>query len=252
MIRSNYYSVKSLRRFDRETTPLYRVELYARDFGQPSLRRSMTFELNITDVNDEKPIFKSNYTFHIIENNPIPSVIGQINAYDADQGLNGQISYAIVPLSPYFLVSPNDGIISTNISFDYESKRLYTFQVEASDYGKPSLASTVYVKVHIINQNEYAPEFEKDIYYFSISENITNIAKTFIGQVKAKDRDFGDYVYYSLNDTEDLFTIDQNGNLWSNAIFDRETKDQYKLTLIAIDNSTTSLMGTATVIVKIR
>ncbi|CAF2717221.1 unnamed protein product [Rotaria sp. Silwood2] len=252
IIRVNYYSIKAIRRFDRETISSYRIELYARDFGQPSLRRSMTLELNITDVNDEKPIFKSNYTFDIIENNQIPSIIGQINAYDADQGINGQIKYSIVPPSSFFSISSMDGVISTNTSFDYELKREYYLQVRASDYGKPSLESITYVKINILNQNEYSPAFEKKIYHFSIYENLTNNSMTFIGQVKAYDRDYGDYVNYSLNYNENLFTIDQNGKIWSDTIFDREIKDEYQLTVVAIDNSTAGLVGSTTVIIKIK
>jgi hypothetical protein len=51
-----------------------------------------------------------------------PSVIGQVNAYD-DQGINGQINYAIIPSSSDFSISSINGIISTNTSFDYEIKR---------------------------------------------------------------------------------------------------------------------------------
>ncbi len=252
IIRPNYYSIKSLRRFDRETTSTYQIELRARDFGQPSLRRSMTFDLNITDVNDQKPLFKTNYTFDLIENNQIPSVIGQIIANDADQGINGQISYSIVPSSPYFFVSPIDGIISTNTSFDYEAKRQYNFQVRARDFGQPSLESYTYVQVNIINQNEYAPEFEKKIYCFLINENSTNETMTFVGKVKANDRDYGDSINYSLNDNENLFTIDQNGTIWTEIIFDREIQDQYNLTVFAIDNSTAGLIGSAIVMIKIK
>ena len=151
----------------------YQIELHARDFGQPSLRRSMTFELNITDINDQIPQFKTNYTFDLIENNRIPTIIGQINAYDSDQGINGQITYTIIPLSSYFLITSNDGILSTNTSFDYEIKRQYKFQVRARDHGQPSLESFVNIQINIININEYSPQFEKDNYEFYINENET-------------------------------------------------------------------------------
>ncbi|CAF4698256.1 unnamed protein product, partial [Rotaria sp. Silwood2] len=151
IIRSNNYAVKSIHNFDRETMSYYKIELRARDFGQPSLRRSMTFELNITDINDQIPHFKTNYTFDLIENNRIPTIIGQIHAYDYDQGINGQITYTIVPSSSYFFITSNDGIISTNTSFDYEIRRIYKFQVRARDYGQPSLESYVNIQINIIN-----------------------------------------------------------------------------------------------------
>ncbi|CAF1616000.1 unnamed protein product, partial [Adineta ricciae] len=252
IIRPNYYSVKSLHRLDREIASNYQIELHARDFGQPSLRRSMTFDLNITDVNDQRPIFPRNYTFEISENNIIPSVIGQVIAYDADQGLNGQISYSIDPPSSYFSISSTDGIISTNTTFDYEANRQYHLQVRARDAGQPSMDTFTLVKVNILNLNEYSPEFEKKKYQFFINENSTNKSSTFIGQVKAIDHDYGDHVVYSLNDNYHLFIIDQSGNLRTDAIFDREIQDEYIVTVMATDNSTMGSIGSATVIIKIQ
>jgi hypothetical protein len=213
----------------------------------------MTFELNITDINDQKPLFKSNYTFDLIENNQIPSVIGQVKAYDADQGINGQINYSIIPSSLNFFISSIDGIISTNTSFDYELKRQYKFQIQARDYGQPPLESYTFVQVNIINQNEYSPEFEKKIYYFYLNENSTNQTKNFVGKVKANDRDYEDYVSYSLDDNnEHLFTIDKYGNISTEMIFDREIQDEYNLTVFATDNSVAGLIGSTIVIIKIK
>lgn len=223
----------------------YQIELRARDFGQPSLRRSMTFELNITDVNDEIPQFKSNYTFDLIENNRIPTIIGQVQAFDSDQGVNGQISYAISPPSSYFHITANEGMLSTNTSFDYELKREYHFQVRARDHGQPSLESFIDVQINIININEYSPEFERDNYLFSIYENQTI---GLVGQVKAFDRDIGDRIYYALSNYEDLFEIDRDGWISTSFIFDREVQDEYKLTVIATDNST---IGSTIVTIRI-
>ncbi|CAF1035712.1 unnamed protein product [Rotaria sordida] len=245
IIRLNYYAIKSLHKFDRETISYYKIELRARDFGQPSLRRSMTFELNITDINDQIPQFKTNYTFDLIENNRIPTIIGQIHAYDYDQGINGQITYTINPKSLYFFITSNDGIISTNTTFDYEIKRIYKFQVCARDHGEPSLESYVNIQINIININEYSPKFEKDNYEFSIYENRTI---KYIGQVKAYDQDYKDIISYTLGNYEDLFFIDYDGKISTKFIFDRELQDEYKLTIIATDNST---FGSTIVTIKI-
>ncbi|CAF3462335.1 unnamed protein product [Rotaria sp. Silwood1] len=246
LIRPNYYAIKSINNFDRETLSYYKIELRARDFGQPSLRRSMTFELNITDINDQIPYFKTNYTFDLIENNRIPTIIGQIHAYDYDQGINGQITYTIIPKSSYFFITSNDGILSTNTSFDYEIRRIYKFQVCAHDHGQPSLESYVNIQINIININEYSPKFEKDNYEYSIYENRTIIK--YIGQVKAYDQDYKDLISYTLGNYEDLFIIDNDGKISTKFIFDRELQDEYKLTVIATDNST---FGSTIVTIKI-
>lgn len=195
----------------------------------------MTFELNITDVNDQIPQFKTNYTFDLIENNRVPIVIGQVFAYDADQGLNGQINYSIVPSSSNFFILSNNGIISTNTSFDYEITREYKFQVCARDHGQPALESYVDVQINIINENEYSPKFERDYYEFSIYENQTI---HHIGYVKAYDQDYQDIINYSIVNYDDLFFIDQDGKIASNYIFDREIQDEYVLIVMARDNST--------------
>lgn len=205
----------------------------------------MTFELNITDINDQIPRFNTNYTFDLIENNRIPTIIGQVHAYDSDQGTNGQITYTIVPSSVYFQITPNDGIISTNTSFDYERKRVYRFKVRARDHGQPSLESFVDVQINIVNINEYSPKFEKDDYEFYIYENQTN---KFVGQVSAYDLDFNDTISYLLGNYEDTFSIDKNGRITTNKIFDRELQDEYRLTVIVTDNST---VGSTIVTVKI-
>ena len=224
----------------------YQIELRARDFGQPILRRSMTFELNITDINDQIPLFKTNYTFDLIENNRVPTTIGQVHAHDSDQGINGQISYTIIPPSSYFSIDRHEGIISTNTSFDYEHQREYKFQVRARDHGQATLQSFVWVEINIVNINEYSPQFERDQYQFSINENET---KEYLGQVKAYDRDSADTIVYSLSNYEDLFRIDQFGRIFVKKIFDREDQDEYRLTVIAKDNST---MGSTLVTIHIR
>ncbi|CAF4157559.1 unnamed protein product, partial [Rotaria magnacalcarata] len=128
---------------------------------------------------DQIPQFHTNYTFDLIENNRIPTIIGQIHAYDNDQGLNGQIAYAIIPESSYFFITANDGTISTNTSFNYEIKRKYKFQVRARDHGQPPLESFIDVQINIININEFSPTFEQDNYEFFVYENKTI---QFIGQ----------------------------------------------------------------------
>ncbi|CAF3469268.1 unnamed protein product [Rotaria socialis] len=245
LIRPNYYAIKANQNFDRESMSSYQIELHARDFGQPSLRRSMTFELNITDINDQIPQFHTNYTFDLIENNRIPTIIGQIHAYDNDQGLNGQITYAIIPESSYFFITANDGTVSTNTSFDYEIKRKYRFQVRARDHGQPPLESFIDVQINIININEFSPTFEQDSYEFFVYENRTI---QFIGQVKAYDLDFNDSISYVLRNYEDLFRIDSNGKIFTHVVFDRELQEDYKLTVIATDNST---IGSTIVTIKI-
>ena len=198
----------------------------------------MIFQLNITDINDQKPLFNRNYTFDILENNRVPTVLGQVNAYDADQGVNGQVIYSLSPTSLEFSILPADGTILVNRSLDYELQREYQFKVHARDSGQPPLESFTYVQVNVLNQNEHPPVFENDLYLFSLYENSTNETRSLVGHVNAVDQDYGDTVSYSLDNHQDLFTIDELGNIWTEIAFDREVHDQYNLTVFATDNAT--------------
>ena len=246
------YALKSSRNFDRESIAFYQIEVRARDNGQPSHRRSMTFELNITDINDHQPFFTENYTFIILENNRIPMQIGQIHCIDLDEGINGQVTYQLINTTNQFYLSSHDGILWTNISFDYEREKEIRLLIKAMDHGQPSLEALVYVHIHIDNVNEYPPEFEHEIYRFSLYENSTinnEQQRKIIGQVKAMDRDADDPIRYSISTDQDLFQIDQQGKISTEKIFDREIQDEYHLTIIAKDNST---MGSTTVIIQIK
>lgn len=58
--------------------------------------------LQITDVNDESPVFTQNpYVFNIRENSPIGSYLGIVKANDAD--LNSVIHYSITKIVAYAL-----------------------------------------------------------------------------------------------------------------------------------------------------
>lgn len=248
-IEKNFYALKALNRFDRESISFYQIEIRARDFGQPSLRRSMNFEINVTDVNDERPTFKSNFTFELAENNKVPMVVGRVTASDRDQAENGRISYSIIPASNIFFIDQQDGTISTNFSFDFEREKLFHFRVSGRDQTPPFFESFVDVFVKIINVNEFSPQFEKDFYVFTLEENSTTDGRTFLGQIKASDADDSDRIFYSIANDENIFQIDQNGNLWTENVFDREVKDEFRLTIIATDNFT---LSSTSVLVRIR
>lgn len=247
MENNSSFALKSSRVFDRESISFYQIEIRARDFGQPSHRRSMTFDLNVTDLNDQRPFFPENSTFVVPENNRVPMQIGQVHALDLDEGPNAQLTYELVDSTNEFFISPHDGILWANVSFDYETKKFFRLVVKATDHGEPAFDASTFVEIRVENVNEFAPNFEQDVYRFSLEENST---KKFVGRVKAIDRDADDPLRYALQSDDDgLFQIDQNGQISTTKTFDREAKDQYQLTVIARDNSTAS---SATVIVQIK
>ena len=68
--------------------------------GGPQAKTGTTSILvNVIDSNDNKPVFVGGPTFEVsvVENTPPGTVIIRLEARDADQGVNGQVSYSFAP-----------------------------------------------------------------------------------------------------------------------------------------------------------
>ena len=68
--------------------------------GGPQAKTGTTSILvNVIDSNDNKPEFVGGPTFEVsvVENTPPGTVIIKLEAHDADEGLNGQVSYSFAP-----------------------------------------------------------------------------------------------------------------------------------------------------------
>ena len=68
--------------------------------GGPQAKTGTTSILvNVIDSNDNKPLFVGGPTFEVsvVENTPPGTVIIRLEARDADQGVNGQVTYSFAP-----------------------------------------------------------------------------------------------------------------------------------------------------------
>ena len=72
--------------------------------------------INLTDSNDNKPIFQElSYNVTIPENH-LGALPLSLNATDADAGNNGKVTYSIVPPSSLFSVDPVTVSLSENFT----------------------------------------------------------------------------------------------------------------------------------------
>uniref|UniRef100_A0A095BXE9 Protocadherin-1 n=1 Tax=Schistosoma haematobium TaxID=6185 RepID=A0A095BXE9_SCHHA len=133
--------------------------------------------IEIADINDELPKFQhKQYEFHIRENLPSGSIIGQVNAIDLDDGLNSMINYTIKEMKPFINHNHNH---NNHDYYDYYNEliyidsitgeiKLYTMIdrekllkihliIEAKDNGQPSRSSLTNVIIHIDDINDNSP-----------------------------------------------------------------------------------------------
>ncbi|XP_069510239.1 protocadherin gamma-A6-like isoform X2 [Ambystoma mexicanum] len=161
----SYYSLVTDGVLDREKVPQYNLTITATDSGTTPLSTTETIILQITDENDNPPVFQQmSYSTYIMENILQGTSVFSAKATDADWGKNAKISYSIieghigdVPLSSYISINSESGVLYALQSFDFEKFRDFQIQVKAQDGGSPALASNVTVTFFILDQNDNTP-----------------------------------------------------------------------------------------------
>ncbi|XP_075366225.1 protocadherin gamma-B5-like [Mycteria americana] len=156
------YKVVTASALDREQAPEHRVTVVARDRGSPALSSRAALVLEVSDVNDNAPVFEeAAYSAYVAENNAAGAPVLRVRARDADAGANGRVSYWLAGgsagLAPYVSVEARSGAVYAQRSFDYEQCREFAVAVRAQDGGAPARSSTATVRVFVLDRNDNAP-----------------------------------------------------------------------------------------------
>ncbi|KAM3867169.1 uncharacterized protein ACN63O_008909 [Diretmus argenteus] len=265
---SHFYSIVTASKLDRERDSEYNISVTCSDEGVPSLSSSVTLTLQISDVNDNAPVFeRSSYEAYIVENNTPGLSVFTVKARDADWNQNARVSYILedssvngVPVSSYVSVSANSGVIHAVRSFDYEQIKDFQFRVKAQDGGSPPLSSNVSVKIMIQDQNDNAPQVLYPVQTGGslVAEMVPRSADVgyLVTKVVAVDVDSGQnaWLSYKLQKATDraLFEVGlQNGEIRTiRQVTDKDAVKQ-RLTVVVEDNGQPSRSATVNVNVAV-
>uniref|UniRef100_A0A8C1RDQ3 Cadherin-12 n=1 Tax=Cyprinus carpio TaxID=7962 RepID=A0A8C1RDQ3_CYPCA len=241
----------ALPNMDREMKELYQVLIQAKDMGGQlgGLAGTTTINITLSDVNDNPPRFsKSIFHLRVPESSAVGSAVGRIKAHDLDIGKNAEVEYNIVPGDggAMFDITTNEhnqeGIIMLKKPLDYETKKAYTFKVEASNahldprfHNFGPFKDTATVKINVLDVDE-PPVFSKPSYAMDVYEDTPQ--GTIIGAVTAQDLDAGNSpVRYSIDwksDLDSFFDIDPvRGTISTNELLDRESIAQHNISVVA-------------------
>uniref|UniRef100_A0A8C2C418 Cadherin-12 n=1 Tax=Cyprinus carpio TaxID=7962 RepID=A0A8C2C418_CYPCA len=241
----------ALPNMDREVKELYQVLIQAKDMGGQlgGLAGTTTINITLSDVNDNPPRFsKSIFHLRVPESSAVGSAVGRIKAHDLDIGKNAEVEYNIVPGDggAMFDITTNEhnqeGIIMLKKPLDYETKKAYTFKVEASNahldprfHNFGPFKDTATVKINVLDVDE-PPVFSKPSYAMDVYEDTPQ--GTIIGAVTAQDLDAGNSpVRYSIDwksDLDSFFDIDPvRGTISTNELLDRESIAQHNISVVA-------------------
>ncbi|XP_055493537.1 protocadherin Fat 4, partial [Leucoraja erinacea] len=190
-INSNTGEIFVVSSLDRETVPSYNMTIIAVDTrGGQTLGRTQLV-IVVVDVNDNSPVLVSTEG-HVLENQPIGTKFGSLNAIDLDSPPNqGPFYYQLADSnsSSFVTLSPA-GVLSTKIMFDRECVSDLFLPIIVQDSGNPSMSSVSIFHVRILDQNDNPPRprnIHIQVNYFG-----DYFPGGFIGSVKPEDPDVCD------------------------------------------------------------
>lgn len=225
---------------DYEKSNQYKIWIEASDSDEPKLRSAVLLTINVTDENDNPPVFEYPfYNVSIQEETLPPTPVITVVAIDKDVGKNSIITYRLIDdINGIFSIDDISGEIVTNTKLDRETDNHYILMVEAIDQGYPQLTGSAMVHITVLDINDNPPRFTR-LFSVNVTEN-TEVDSFVIG-ITSSDLDVGINAKATYRFTENpgnMFKIDSDtGNVYVASPLDREIQDEYLLNVVAADGS---------------
>ncbi|XP_065063594.1 protocadherin Fat 4-like isoform X2 [Rhopilema esculentum] len=249
--------VFSVKPVDRERNPKFTLTIKGEDRGTPSTRKSaVELVINVQDVNDNPPKFKSSvYVGKISENSPPGTRVSLdhlIEFEDPDQ-IPTPISLSLADAGfEKFTVNSTSKTITTawNSSFDREDTPILYLKLVARDSDGLSSESTLIIVIDDVNDNR--PVFNESYSIVNVSENAAIGFQLLTLQAHDRDHGLNARLSYTIRGGDDTFIFNQSTeSVQLNKKLDREVRGVYQLEVIAVDQGKPSLDGKAVIIINV-
>ncbi|XP_064829051.1 protocadherin gamma-A11-like [Oncorhynchus masou masou] len=238
---------------DREGHHEINILLTAMDGGSPQRSGTVVIHVTVLDANDNAPVFsQAVYKASLPENSPLDTVVVTVSATDADEGLNGEVTYEFDDVSDensnVFSLDHETGKITVVGPIDYEKESSYEMQISAKDGLGLASYSTLIIEITDVNDN--APVIYLKSLTNPIPENVS--PGTEVGIINVQDRD-------SENNRQARCSIQQNlpfklvpsiknyYSLVTTGELDRELVSDYNITITATDEGSPPLSSSKSV-----
>ncbi|XP_017685873.1 PREDICTED: uncharacterized protein LOC108504879, partial [Lepidothrix coronata] len=245
------------RALDREKQNSFELVMTAVDGGDPARSGTVQIRVNVTDLNDNPPVFsKSIYDARVAENLPAGSLVLQVRATDADAGSNGRVYYSFGDVSEVvralFTVDSESGEVKTGDPLDFEERSKYSFELKATDGG--GLTGHCQVQIDITDENDNAPE----ITVLSLSSPVSEDASvgTVVALLNVNDPDSGENgeVSCELSGEAPLSIVASSGGSYkvvTASALDREQASEHRVTVVARDRGSPALSSVAELMLEV-
>ena len=229
-------------KLDYDVIRYYNFTVRARDGDNQT--DYVTVNIHVLDSNDNRPIITGPFGVSVtIPEDTAPGfiIVDHINSTDADHDTNADIKFSIIDGDPnnVFSIDEVTGRITTSGSLDREFASSITLVAAAIDQGDPPLTGTVEVLVTLLDINDSPPQFDQESYSATVSEAAR--VGTRVVLISASDPDLnenGTVSYFLLDSTQPFSINPSSGQVVTTARMDRETVDEFVVTIGAVDNST--------------
>ncbi|XP_052010727.1 protocadherin gamma-A4-like [Xyrauchen texanus] len=235
---------------DREQQKEVTLILTAVDGGTPPRSGTVAIHVTVLDANDNAPVFsQAVYKISVPENSPVDTVVVTVSATDADEGQNGEVTYAFGHLSESFIEMFSLDAVSGEIKLtgliDYEEESLIELPIQAKDGQGLAGRSTVLIDVTDVNDN--APLIMINSLNSPIPENASPGTEVGIINVQDRDSENNGQVRCSIQQNAPFKLVPSIKNYYSlvtTGELDRELVSDYNITITATDEGSPPLSST--------
>ncbi|KAG8552958.1 hypothetical protein GDO81_003180 [Engystomops pustulosus] len=250
---------------DREQRDTYVMKIKVEDGGNPPRSSTAILQVTVTDVNDNRPVFKDkDIEVNIPEDAAVGTSVTQLHATDADLGSNAKIHFyfgnQVSNLARrHFAIDNNTGLITVKEPLDREESHYHKLTVLASDGGSTPSRATVTINITDINDNIPSIDTRYIINPVNgtvqISEKAPINTKIALITVTDKDADLNGKVT-CFTDHDVPFRLkpvfDNQFLLETAAPLDYETTREYAIKIVASDSGKPPLNQSAMLLIKVK
>ncbi|KAM4621335.1 protocadherin beta-15-like [Polymixia lowei] len=238
---------------DREKTQDIQLMLTAVDGGSPQRSGTVVIQVTVLDANDNAPVFsQAVYEANLPEDSPVDTVVVTVSATDADEGMNGEVTYDFDHVSEFekraFSIDRKKGAIRVIGELDYEDMSSFELRIKAKD--GLGLASYAKVIIDISDINDNVPVIYLKSLSNPIPENISPGTEVAIINVQDRDSDKNRQVRCSIQQNVPFKLVPSIKNYYSLVTtggLDRELVSDYNITITATDEGSPPLFSSKTV-----
>ncbi|XP_009693661.1 PREDICTED: protocadherin gamma-B1-like, partial [Cariama cristata] len=242
---------------DRENQRNHLLILTAVDGGDPVRSGTIQIKINVTDANDNAPVFtREVYKVRLLENLQEGSLAFQVKATDCDEGTNAEITYSFSDITnsarKLFTLHSRTGDVKVTGPLDYEEGKYYEITIEGKDGG--GLSAHTQAHIDVLDVNDNVPTISLLPILNPIPED--SVPSTVVAVINVRDRDSGDNGEVSCNIDGDLpFRLQPSSEstykLITASTLDREKVSAYNITITARDRGSPALSSRTALVLEV-